>query len=320
MLQLYYESIENKDLVLITESDMAPIIMNNSGISSTVFLLKNISNKILCNIEISAGSIPVEYNLKSAITDIYTIVTDADLADGIEYDKTIEPILTELYPGETVKMTIKTNSGTNIGIDFNSFSLDIGYIYSDISISNILAYYLFKESKGSLVAASSVGVVNATVSNSDIIKGNGIAYFQNDTDSISFSITSSNNLSLFLRGIFDEKSNNVIFTNGNMTFGMNADRKLYVTIGGSTVVSDYSLVDYNQEYIIGISVSSTKDLLITVNGEATDLLDQPSTPVLLSGSSSCSIGPNLSAEIETLALYSEYKSLAFHNEFFIRIS
>lgn len=316
-LQLLYQNLLNGRFMPISDK-LIPMILNRSGKSAICLAYKNISNYIISSISLTATGIPSGSNLKYALTTSSSIPENADYSSNWALLANNE-LLNELHPGQAFKLFLKVDFQTNIGIDFADFTIDITYLRSHISLSNLKSYFEFTEEKGSLLTESSYPSVTGSVDNKYIIAGNGYALFRNSGDDITFSLDAATSLSLFIKGIFDINSDDLpLFNMGNFEFGINSARQPYISIDSNRVVATKSLTDYHQEYLLGVSVTDTNTVLFTIDREETFVLSRPESNVDLNLSSgTATVGNNGSkqfrGDLYSLAIYSDFKNLSFHS-------
>jgi len=307
---------------------MLPTILNDSGQSVLIIAYKNISDKILSDISITGNNLPAGANITSAVVGGYDSPSDSDYVAGISYSSS-PAVLSELYPGQMFKLYIKIDYLTNIGIDFNQFTLDLTYQRSLISLNNLEAFFEFTEDVNSSTTISSNNALSANVLTSSlhpVISGAGYAMFRNAGDRVNFVLPAMSAISIFLKGIIDENPIDVsILSSGNIEFGIDAARYPYMQIGTLRSTSDYSLYDYNEESIIGVSASDIDNVQFFVNGVSTGANRDAGavTTVNISSGDPATIGyesgRQFIGDISSVAIYQDYKQAQFHTDYYRKI-
>ena len=306
-IQIYYQSPHTKVFQPINK-ELLPLILNTAGIANTILLFKNISGKVLNNITLTPTGIPVAANLTSALTDPNSVPATTDFSSGLTYSYTTVPLLKSLDADESFKLTIKTNYSTNVGIDFTYFTLDLTYTVSLIDLMNLICLYDFAENAGSTILNQGTGQASST----SMIRGNGVGYFATG-DSITTIFTPSSSYSLFIKGIFNNSSvDQTFFTINNLTVGLNAQRQPFVKINNTTIRAQRSLIDFNQSYVLGFSITDTKNILFTVDGIVSAVLDMPSVADSLNIVSTSGLIGGFSGELEAFMAYKTFQYLPFH--------
>ncbi len=313
-IQIYYQLPHTKVFQPVNK-ELLPLILNTAGVASTVLLFKNVSGKVLSNITLTPHGVPIAANLTSALTDVNTIPAVTDFNAGLTYSYATVPIFKSLEADESFKLTIQTNYSTNVGIDFADFSLDLTYTVSLIDLMNLIFLYDFTENAGSTILNQGTGQASST----SIIRGNGVGYFS-ATDTVTTIFTPSSSCSLFVKGIFDNSNTDqTFFTVDNLAVGINVQRQPFVKINNTVIRAQRSLVDFDQSYVLGFSITDTKNILFTVDGIASAVLDMPNVAEPLNIVSTTGVIGNFNGELEAFVAYKTFQYLPFHTTFALAI-
>ena len=305
MLTLMYFEPVSKHYIAI-DKQMIPIILNQSNESIIKLAYINYSNKIISNVTISA-TIPSGITVSSYVSDQAKLPSTVTFSSNINHSYTTNNSLKQILPGGTIFLFIKTTSSGSVKIDFTKFTLDISYTESLIALSNLAALFELTETAGTTTLASSYPTgLSATASSSNIIRGNGKAYFRKTSDIITFSAGTTTELTLFMKVLINDISvTGTLFESTDFSVNINTDRKLVIEVDSDTTTLDYVLNSTEREYSIVVAVASGV-LNVMIDGNIIDAV-YPSASAFVTGPSYI-IGGNIDCDVSSIALYKKYYS------------
>ena len=267
------------------------------GVVDSSFIIKNISDRIVSNV---------------------TVEVNGEAPPWLE----IQADAPELQPGATTGCRItanlkKTLAGVNIpvSVDCHSLPVDITYSVSDISTINLVGYFEFTEYKETTQTKSSFGDKVGTVSDSSMIKGVGFAFFAKPDDKITIDVSEITDAgSIFIDFFANSDKEYIILKSGNLSLGITEQRRIFADVGEKRLLLDKIYENYLKNISVGLSFSSGRIILTTLDGEFTQ------GDLSVSFDDDLVLGESLIGEIYSLAIYKEFKSPSKHKSILRKIS
>jgi len=303
-LKLYVFDINNNCFLPI-KTESIPVILDKQRYGHTVIAIKNESKMILNNVIITSTGTPAY--VRSATSD--SVLLPTSTVAGVVHSYTTNNALKTILPNESVYLHIIVEQTGDVIIDYTNFALDVTYTSAHFTTSDLEALFEFTETKGSLTTTSSytdISSTSGTLSDTQMMFGCGIVSFKDSSDLVTFPLNGGlSAMTLFVKVLVDEvDTEQVICSTSGFAFGLTAAREPFVRLGASTVKADVSAEDYNEVYTFGVSLTSTDDIIISVNGNVAALVDVPEEAVDLSIDGNIVIGgSDFKGNLHTLALF-----------------